>query len=420
MRYIKYVILFLVVISGYFFFVIRGISHIEEKPYTFMAEEENSLVNEITIYGTSLNIKGNLTLNDTSNIKDVKLILINQDMIEMPTYYGVDGNEVRYYLSTLINDGYNLEGIPEKKLYLFLRVVDNDDNEKYYALKNNTNYPETTYYSLSTTKKKTVISDDSIYKTIMFNTSKYDDDKIYDITIDAGHGGVDSGAINGSEYEKTHTLIISKLVRDKLTALGLRVKMTRETDVFLDNYDHDDSTGRATIAKSTNSKYIFSIHLNSNVYSRIHGVEVYTSDNINYDLAKNIADNIVNNVPSSYSNNMAFKIYNGVYSKTFTNDDIIESNETAAKRGIQPYNISTDACYYYIIRESGGVLTGAYIDGRDSKTGNNPYINTNVGVEGYLIEIGYLSNDEEFEKIKNNADKYASAIVDAIKEKLGL
>ena len=53
------------------------------------------------------------------------------------------------------------------------------------------------------------------------------------IVIDAGHGGIDSGAVGNGIVEKDLTLKISKYIYDRLKELGLDVKMTRDTDETL-------------------------------------------------------------------------------------------------------------------------------------------------------------------------------------------
>ena len=71
-----------------------------------------------------------------------------------------------------------------------------------------------------------------------------------------------------------------------------------------------------------------------------------------------------------------------------------------------------------MIRETGGFMTGAYIDDSNSeKVGVNPYYDSNVGNESYLLELGYISNSSDLEIIKNNIDKIAKAISDAIIDK---
>lgn len=53
------------------------------------------------------------------------------------------------------------------------------------------------------------------------------------IVIDAGHGGVDSGAVGNGIVEKELTLLISKYMKDRLDELGIPVKLSRESDIEL-------------------------------------------------------------------------------------------------------------------------------------------------------------------------------------------
>lgn len=53
------------------------------------------------------------------------------------------------------------------------------------------------------------------------------------IVIDAGHGGIDSGAVGNGIVEKDLTLKISNYIYDRLKELGLDVKKTRDTDETL-------------------------------------------------------------------------------------------------------------------------------------------------------------------------------------------
>ena len=53
------------------------------------------------------------------------------------------------------------------------------------------------------------------------------------VVIDAGHGGVDSGAVYNGIKEKDLTLEISKYMFDRFKELGVPVKMTRTGDETL-------------------------------------------------------------------------------------------------------------------------------------------------------------------------------------------
>ena len=86
----------------------------------------------------------------------------------------------------------------------------------------------------------------------------------------------------------------------------------------------------------------------------------------------------------------------------------------AQKSGYEPYNISTSTPYLYIIREIGGINTNAFVDGRNKAYGTNKYFNSNYGIEGYLVQLGYFSIQEDLNNIVSNYDKYSEAIANSI------
>lgn len=92
------------------------------------------------------------------------------------------------------------------------------------------------------------------------------------VVIDAGHGGVDPGAVGrGDIYEKTITLAIAKKLRDQLKRSGqYTVIMTREDDRFLKLYQ------RVAIARQHEGDLFMSIHADSIRKSNVRGASVYT------------------------------------------------------------------------------------------------------------------------------------------------
>ena len=163
-----------------------------------------------------------------------------------------------------------------------------------------------------------------------------------------------------------------------------------------------------------NAKYLFSIHLNSNSADYVRGVEVYTADNIDYTFAENIARNIVSIAGSNYSTNRINRVSDGVYTRTFSDLDIDSSLEEYKRKNMKAYDITTKSNYYYMIRETGGIMTGAYVDDRNSpKILGNPYFKSNIGSESYLLELGYLTNSTDLNNIDTNMDKYVDAIVNS-------
>jgi len=97
------------------------------------------------------------------------------------------------------------------------------------------------------------------------------------VVIDAGHGGVDPGAI-GAETglrEKDVTLAIAKAIRDELLASGrVRVALTREDDRFIALQD------RFGIARRLRADLFISIHCDSAGAGQASGATVYTLSEI--------------------------------------------------------------------------------------------------------------------------------------------
>ena len=92
------------------------------------------------------------------------------------------------------------------------------------------------------------------------------------------------------------------------------------------------------------------------------------------------------------------------------------AREEALMAGYSPYeNITTSTSYLFMLRETGGIATNAYVDGRNTNYSANKYYNSNVGLESYLVELGYMSVSEDLYNVLNNSDSYMEAIAESIK-----
>ena len=81
------------------------------------------------------------------------------------------------------------------------------------------------------------------------------------IVIDAGHGGIDSGAVGNGIIEKELTLKISNYIYNRLKELGLDVVMTRTDDETL---SPTERVNRVLNAFGNNSDVlVISNHINS-------------------------------------------------------------------------------------------------------------------------------------------------------------
>ena len=90
------------------------------------------------------------------------------------------------------------------------------------------------------------------------------------VVIDAGHGGVDSGAIARSGLrEKEATLDVARRVRHRLESAGLRTVMVRDSDRFV------PLQTRTAISNRERNAVFLSIHFNHTRSRRVQGAETY-------------------------------------------------------------------------------------------------------------------------------------------------
>jgi N-acetylmuramoyl-L-alanine amidase len=93
--------------------------------------------------------------------------------------------------------------------------------------------------------------------------------RIKTVCLDAGHGGRDTGKINGKYLEKNYTLKLAEEVSFRLRQAGVNVVQTRTSDSTLDLDD------RPAIAKRKGADLFVSLHFNSFPSREVKGSEVY-------------------------------------------------------------------------------------------------------------------------------------------------
>ena len=368
-------------------------------------------VNRYTIYGKYLNLEGNIP-----NIDTYSLVLKNNDEeIEVNTII----KDNKFTLANHINEGLDLEKL---KIGDYIILLKNKTTNDYYNLINKTKYHENTYYTMTKNKKNNLITMPELsfnninYWTINIKEANLPND-VYDVVIDPGHGGVDTGASNGNYHESKYTLEYSKALYDALTEEGLKVKLTREEDK---NIDHYGALSRTGIPYEVKAKLMLSIHLNSTNNSIQRGVEIYKAYNDSNEFASVLAKNIVDEVGINYSNNTMHQVDKGVYMRVYSKADIQALTKDAKNKGYEPYDIPDNSTYYYFIRETGGILTNAFSDGRNPRYKENPYRNYNQAVEAYLCELAYISNSNDLKLVLNKKDSYVKALKNSVLNYVGM
>lgn len=181
----------------------------------------------------------------------------------------------------------------------------------------------------------------------------------YRIVVDAGHGGVDSGAVSGNLQEKDFNLQAANYMYNRFKELGVPVTITRDTDKTLSRAE------RLNTMKSLGTDpnvIVLSNHINA---GGGEGAEVVYPLRSSSTLAKNILDEI------GARGQVKRKIYQRVL----------------------PENPKKD--YYYIMRET-------------------------PNTTALLIEYGFIDNPKDQVKLQNNLLAYAEGVVKAVSEYIGV
>lgn len=202
------------------------------------------------------------------------------------------------------------------------------------------------------------------------------------IVIDAGHGGVDPGALatNGA-YEKNITLATAKELKQALLATGkYRVKLTRETDIYIKLPD------RVRIARQANADMFISLHADTIGRPQVRGSSVYTLSDKASDIEtakladrENAVDTLVNVNVGSVDADVADILIDLVTRDTMNQSKVLAETvvSTFKRNGVQTLP--------QLPHRSAGF---AVLKAPD--------------IPSVLIEMGYLSNKAE-------ADQLASA-----------
>lgn len=108
------------------------------------------------------------------------------------------------------------------------------------------------------------------------------------VVVDAGHGGMDSGASRRTgPPEKVVALDVAQRVEKKLRESQLKTVMTRSRDVFI-TLDR-----RVAIENAQKNSVFVSIHFNDSRRRAIHGFETYYYSPMSYDLARRIQNKLL-------------------------------------------------------------------------------------------------------------------------------
>lgn len=116
------------------------------------------------------------------------------------------------------------------------------------------------------------------------------------IYIDPGHGGFDGGAtsLDNNTIEKDITLKVSLYLKAYLERTNIKVLLTRDKDISLASNKRNDILKRVSLINNSNCDLYISIHVNSYTSSLIWGAQTFYNkvSNENKYLATSILEQI--------------------------------------------------------------------------------------------------------------------------------
>jgi N-acetylmuramoyl-L-alanine amidase len=221
------------------------------------------------------------------------------------------------------------------------------------------------------------------------------------IVLDPGHGGDDTGAKRNGTVEKDVVLAFSLKLREKLNETGrYKVLMTRESDIFVELHK------RREFAEQHLASLFVAVHADY-AQSRARGATIYS-------LREAVANSLQRSARGQVS------------------DNVLSEKQLAAVKHVEGSDIGTvrqilaDLARREIdvTRDRTSVFVKSVIEymGESTSLKDNPdrsaafVVIKTAKVPSILIELGYVTNEEDAELLKSDAwrEKVAGSIVTAI------
>lgn len=178
------------------------------------------------------------------------------------------------------------------------------------------------------------------------------------VCLDAGHGADDVGATStgGARLEKDDNLRLTLKVRDKLEEKGIKVILTRDDDSDITLKE------RCRLANKKRCDFFLSLHRNSAVSGS--GFEAWVAKE-----------------PKGDEEQTAQRLVKAL-------SDISGLPNRGVKRGYR------------------------------NSSGNNYYVNSNTNMPSILLEVGFVTSDEDNKSFDKSLDENAEAIAEIIYESI--
>ena len=232
------------------------------------------------------------------------------------------------------------------------------------------------------------------------------------VVIDPGHGGKDPGAPGktSSTSEKHIVLKISKLLGQKIQAAypDVKVVYTRNNDVFLELKE------RVNVAKRNNADLFISVHCNSNKSTQPYGASVHILGPKSKN-SKNQKDYFAASMSVAQRENSVMLLEDDY--KTSYQDFNPDSPESVISNRLL-WMSNYENSLLFAAEYDAFIHKAPYRESRYTGIHQDVfYVLWAVGAPSALIEVGFLSNPQDYAVLstKDGQDKIAQTLFDAFK-----
>lgn len=224
----------------------------------------------------------------------------------------------------------------------------------------------------------------------------------YDVLIDPFGGNDDYGTgvrwgyqINGlNENDEMYKAAL--VLKEKLEEYGLVVGITKSSMEQKLNTNGVD--GRAYIGYENEAKLYLNLQFNGSDYSSTSGIEITHSYYSSSTLANQIIHDLEENVGLMGSTLYPGTIQNG----------IVPSRRVSGDGDIELYDTNS------VIRETGGVATGAGSMNAEMRESNSFATGNKKGMQALMMRLIYVSNPVDYKLWVDNYEGIMSSIADSI------
>jgi N-acetylmuramoyl-L-alanine amidase len=156
------------------------------------------------------------------------------------------------------------------------------------------------------------------------NLRSFDSAAPVTVVIDAGHGGIDPGAINKDGLEeKNINLAIAEKINQLSAAYNVRVIMTRDADILSGNKPTKEESlhYRADLANENKADLFISIHTDMAASEYVKGFNIFiTEKNAHYAQCVQLGNTLTSILQKTYTTDVALKQRTeGIYVLSNTN-----------------------------------------------------------------------------------------------------